>query len=219
MCKPTADEASASARAGMRVSGDRRACRPRDSPAAHSVSLPPPHYAAMDAAIPNRTPYWHCRHMTSVDPRTSIAQCGRQRQPTSSTHGKIGCDRWEREPGIDDDAWDDPAGSPTIAPIGRNHRRRRATATAGGRNRPARADLLCAADPDRASSHGMPSAECSAGTTTDQRAASSTRAPIAMRRLGAMPFGSITRSASRRSISSSGLVGPCRCGVEPQAQG
>ena len=55
--------------------------------------------------------------MISVEPRTTIVQCGRDRLgPRIFSRGGNGeCDFWEREPGIDDDDWD-PAGLPRIAP-------------------------------------------------------------------------------------------------------
>ena len=55
--------------------------------------------------------------MISVEPRSTIVQCGRHADgPTCfGRGGSRGCDAWEREPGIDDDDWD-PAGVPRIAP-------------------------------------------------------------------------------------------------------
>ena len=63
-----------------------------------------------------RTPCWHCKHMHSIEPRAGIAVCslaleggGRANQLRAG----LGCSRWEREPGIDDDDWD-PPGTPVI---------------------------------------------------------------------------------------------------------
>ena len=77
--------------------------------ACHDLGMPYPKPTSA------RTPCWHCRYMISVDARTTIAHCGREREPTWRTSGSQGCDWWEREPGIDDDDWN-PVGSPAIAP-------------------------------------------------------------------------------------------------------
>lgn len=71
----------------------------------------------MASATPPRTPCWHCRHMISVEPRSTIVQCGRPgiSSPSFTRGGGEGCEAWEREPGIDDDDWD-PIGVPRIAP-------------------------------------------------------------------------------------------------------
>jgi hypothetical protein len=64
-----------------------------------------------------RTPCWNCKHMISVEPRSTIVQCGLNPAIPRcfSRGGSKGCDFWEREPGIDDDDWD-PAGLSQIAP-------------------------------------------------------------------------------------------------------
>ena len=54
--------------------------------------------------------------MISVEPRSTIVQCGRdgrEKPRCFSRGGGNGCDAWEREPGIDDDDWD-PPGVPRI---------------------------------------------------------------------------------------------------------
>lgn len=76
------------------------------------------HHPVMASQTASRTPCWHCKHMISVEPRSTIVQCGRSKDggPTSFTRGGgKGCDAWEREPGIDDDDWD-PAGVPRLGP-------------------------------------------------------------------------------------------------------
>lgn len=55
--------------------------------------------------------------MRSVDARPGVVICGLTRgggNMGNQLHGKAGCDKWEREPGIDDDDWD-PPGTPRIA--------------------------------------------------------------------------------------------------------
>ena len=70
----------------------------------------------MASATAPSQPCWHCKHMISVDARSTIVQCGRAGPVSSfSRGGKNGRDAWEREPGIDDDDWD-PPGTPLIAP-------------------------------------------------------------------------------------------------------
>ncbi len=47
--------------------------------------------------------------MISVEPRSTMVQCGRDGSHATmsfSCGGGNGCDAWEREPGIDDDDWD-----------------------------------------------------------------------------------------------------------------
>ena len=58
-----------------------------------------------------KTPCWYCKHLDSIDERTRIATC----KPIGWTvHSRDGCGEFEREPGVDDDAWE-PGGS-SIAP-------------------------------------------------------------------------------------------------------
>jgi|GEM_PF-3037075 len=47
-----------------------------------------------------RTPYWHCRHMESVDLQTSIAHCGLPDGPKCPVTTRDERMRWEREPGL-----------------------------------------------------------------------------------------------------------------------
>ena len=56
--------------------------------------------------------------MRSITARSGIAVCGLARgggDMANQSRASLGCDRWEREPGIDDDDWDPPDTS-KIAP-------------------------------------------------------------------------------------------------------
>lgn len=55
--------------------------------------------------------------MRSVDAPRGLVDCGLlgSNGTPHRTRAGSGCERWEREPGIDDDDWD-PPGTPRIAP-------------------------------------------------------------------------------------------------------
>jgi hypothetical protein len=79
--------------------------------------------------------------MISVEPRSTIVQCGRSKSgaPSSFTRGDgTGRGDWEREPGIDDDDWD-PPGIPRIEKFVPEHpatpRARSRAPTGGGQSR------------------------------------------------------------------------------------
>ena len=49
------------------------------------------HYAAMASATAPRTPCWQRKHMISVEPRSTIVQCGRE-GPDRQIYFSRGCD-------------------------------------------------------------------------------------------------------------------------------